>query len=231
MKRVYAKVAVVPDDDGFSVVLDRRPARTPMGAALAVPAFDLARAIAAEWDAQVARVDPQTMPMTRLAAVSLDVVGGSRCAVVGQVVGYGATDLVCYRAERPPALVERQGAAWDPLVDWARTTLDAPLRVTQGVVPVAQPDAALDALRRAVEACDDWRLAALASATATAGSVVIGLALTRGRIDAAEAWRASQVDEAFAIEQWGEIAEAATRHAALGVQIAEARRFLDLLEG
>lgn len=231
MKRVYRRVAVAARDGGFAVELDGRPAKTPLKRPLVVLSRALAEAIAAEWDAQKVDVDPYAMPIMRLAATALDVVADRRTEVVGQIAGFGATDLVCYRADRPPALVERQEAAWRPLVEWAMAALDTRLAVTHGVVPVAQPAEALDALRRAVEGFDDWRLVALGSATAASGSLVIALALAAGRIDALEAWTASQIDETFEIEQWGEDPEAQLRLGALKSQIADARRFLDLLEG
>ena len=43
-----------------------------------------------------------------------------------------------------------------------------------------------------------------------------------GRIDAAEAFAASQLDESFQIEEWGEDAEASARRKALAEDIAAA---------
>lgn len=229
MRRVYKAVAIAPREAGFAVVLDGRPVRTPRRRELVVPTAALAEAIAAEWRGQRDKVDPHAMPLMRLAATALDIVGTDRAAVVDQVAGYAATDLVCYWAEHPPELIERQHAAWQPLIDWAMAALDARLTVTRGVVPVAQPDSALRALRRSVDACDDWRLAALGGATTAAGSLVIGLALMAGRLDACAAWAASQIDETFEIERWGEDDEATTRRAALAAALADARRFHDML--
>ncbi|MEX2649325.1 MAG: ATP12 family protein [Alphaproteobacteria bacterium] len=231
MKRVYRAVRIAAGDGGFAVELDGRAAKSPARRPLLVPARGLAVAIAAEWDAQVVEVDPRSMPLTRLASSALDVVAVRHAEVAAEIAGYGATDLVCHRSERPPELVLRQESAWQPLVDWAMRALDAPLLVTRGVVPVAQPEAALHALRRAVERLDSWRLTALASASHAAGSVIVGLALAARRIDAEQAWRASQVDETFEIEQWGADAESTVRRAALRDELIQARRFLDLVEG
>jgi chaperone required for assembly of F1-ATPase len=230
VKRVFKSVSTRETQEGHAVEIDGRPARTPARRVLVVPTGALATAIAAEWDQQTRKVDPRAMPLTRLASSALDIVAERHAEVVKEVAGYGATDLVCYRAERPPELVLLQDATWQPLVDWAMAALDAPLVVTRGVVPVAQPKAALKALRRAIAAADPWRLAALASATHAAGSVIVALALAARRIDAEEAWRASQIDETFEIEQWGEDAEATKRLAALREDLFNARRFLDLLE-
>jgi len=55
--------------------------------------------------------------------------------------------------------------------------------------------------------------------------------LLSGRIDADEAFAASQLDESFQIEAWGEDAEEAQRRAALAADIAAAARFIRLLHG
>jgi chaperone required for assembly of F1-ATPase len=196
---------------------------------LAVPGRALAVAVADEWARQEGTVRPPAMPLTRLATTAIDVVGTRRAAMVENVAGYAASDLVCYRAEGPAELVRRQAEAWQPLVDWVGARFDARLAITRGVVPVAQPGATLAVLRRAVEARDDWRLAALASVTAAAGSVVIGLAVLEGVLGPEAAFRASQVDESFEIEHWGEDPEATARREELRATIAAAARFLALL--
>ena len=66
-------------------------------------------------------------------------------------------------------------------------------------------------------------------ATAACGSLVIGLALIEGRRDAEEAFAASQLDESFQIEAWGEDAEQAERRRTLAADIQAAARFISLL--
>lgn len=212
------------------MLLDARPLRTPGGAEMLLPAA-LATAVAAEWEAQSDEIRPQTMPLMRLASTAIDRVAAHRQGVVDEIAGYAATDLVCYRAKHPPELAARQHAVWQPLMDWARLRFDAPLLVTTGILPRPQPAEALASLRTAVEALDLLRLTALHAAVTAAGSLVIGLALLEGRLGAREAWEASQLDETFQIERWGEDAEAAGRRAALRRDLEDARRFLDLLRG
>jgi chaperone required for assembly of F1-ATPase len=231
MKRAYKEVAVAAVEGGFAVTLDGRPVRTPGRKPLVAPSAALAEAIAAEWRAQGDRVDPHRMPQTRLASTALDLVPGRRPAVVDEIAAYAGTDLLCYRADAPAELRTRQDAAWQPLLDWAAERYGATLLVTAGVVPRPQPAAALAALRRAVEAQDDLALVALHAATAAAGSLIVGLALLEGRLDAAAAFDLSQLDESFQIEKWGEDAEAARRRRALRADLAEAAQFHQLRRG
>jgi chaperone required for assembly of F1-ATPase len=229
MRRVYTRVETVAADRGHGIALDGKPLKTPGRRDIIVPSTALAAAIAAEWDAQQHEVRPTTMPLTRLAATALDRVATERDKIARDVAAYAAADLVCYRADRPPALAARQHAAWQPLIDWAALHYDAPLRVTLGVIPTGQPQQSLNAFAAAVAAQDDFRLAALHALTAACGSLVIALALLEGRLHAAAAFAASQLDESFQIEAWGEDAEAADRRRALAAEIAIAARFLELL--
>lgn len=232
MKRVYKTVAVaeVGPGEGWEVRLDGRPLRTPGRAPLVLRQKALADAIAAEWDAQDEEVRPDAMPLMQLASTAVDRVAPARDAIVDGVVRYAGTDLLCYRAdEAQPALQERQARVWQPILDWAALRYDARLAVRAGLMPVEQPQGAIQALRAAVEALDDMTLSGVQNATAVLGSLVLALALHDGRISAEEAFEASQLDETFQIEQWGEDAEAARRREMIRADILGTRRFLDLL--
>jgi len=229
VKRFYRDATVTEGEHGFGIALDGKPVRTPAKHALAVPSRALAEAIAAEWQAQGERVDPRTLPLTRLASIALDLVAPRRAQVVAEVAKYAGTDLVCYRAEEPAELRARQQATWQPLIDWAAERFDAPLGVTSGVLPVAQPPATLAAFAAAVGAYDTHRLAALHLATAALGSLVLALALAEGRLDPESAFAAAHLDESFQIERWGEDPEQTKRRAGLKEDIALAARFVALL--
>jgi chaperone required for assembly of F1-ATPase len=231
MKRVYREVRVAPAGDDWGIWLDSRQLHTPARAPLLLPRRALAAAVAAEWDAQRDEVVPASMPLMRLTATAIDRVTPQRAAVIAEIVGYAETDLVCHRADRPPDLVARQSAVWQPLVDWATLRFDAPLVVTTGVVPQRQPPAVAAAFRSTVDALDLYWLTALHSATTACGSLVVGLALLDRRLDAESAWQASQLDETFQIEKWGEDPEAAARRRDLKGDIEATARFMDLLRG
>lgn len=229
-KRSYSETGTAAIDGGFAVLLDGRPLKTPHGRRLVLASAELAAAVAGEWAAQPDTLKPETMPITRLACAVADRDGQGRQGVVEHAVKYGGTDLVCYRAADPVALAKRQQAAWGPLLEWAATALGARLVVTTGVAPVRQPADALARLRLAVEALDDARLTVLAAVVEASGSLVVALALVMGRIDAATAAEASQVDETWQSEKWGEAEDDRARRRALADEIAAAARFLELLD-
>lgn len=229
-KRFYKQAAAGKYEGAFAVLLDGKPVKTPGRNVLALPARALADAAAAEWAAQGEHIDPATMPLTRLANVALDRVAAEDAAVAAEIAKYAGSDLVCYRATDPAELVAQQGAAWDPVLFWARDELGARFTCAEGVRHVAQPEAALAAVRAAVDAMQrPFGLAALASATALAGSALIALALARGHLSADAAWAAAHVDEDWNIARWGEDAEAAARRAARRAEFGAAAQVLAAL--
>lgn len=229
IKRFYEAAGATAAEGGYTVALDGRPIKTPGRATLLLPTRALAEAIAEEWSVQVEMVKPETMALMSLACTAIDIIAPRREDVVAELAGYGGTDLICYRVEQPSALVERQREHWQPLLDWAATALKAPLVTTSGLLVAAQPAEVLDALARAVADHDDMALAALASAVKAAGSLVIGLALSAGRIDAEAAFAAAELHETHQIETWGEDPEATRRRAGVRADLGAAERFFGLL--
>jgi len=220
--------------NGFAVVAGDRPWRTPAGADLVVPTRALAEALADEIAAaRVAgkawRPRMDALGLTRLAATAIDRIGPASVATCGALLGFAATDLVCYRDSGASALRTRQEAAWQPLLDWLAESFDARLIVVEGVIPEPQPQAALDALSAALDRCDPFTLAGLGLAVQTAGSLAIGLALAHGHLDAAQASALADLDEAFQNEQWGADAEALAKRRLRADDMALAERFLKLL--
>ncbi|MFH6782608.1 MULTISPECIES: ATP12 family chaperone protein [Methylobacterium] len=211
-KRFYEEAGVAPAEDGFRLVLDGRPARTPARRYLAVPQAALAEALAAEWGAQGEFIDPARMPLTRLVNSALDGVSERREAVIDDLSAYAGTDLVVYRAGDPARLVAAQATAWDPVLAWAHEALGARFVLSEGVMHVTQPEASLQALRRAIAAVESpTALAGLHSMTTLTGSLLIALAVLHGRLTPQEGWTAAHVDETFQAEVWGRDAEAEAR--------------------
>jgi chaperone required for assembly of F1-ATPase len=213
-KRFYKETSVGEGEAGFAVLLDGKPVRTPAQRALALPTRALAQAVAAEWAEQSETIDPANMPLTKLANVAIDRVEAERQAIVDEIAKYAGTDLVCYRASEPAGLAAAQRAAWDPVLDWAGDALGARFRCAEGMTHVAQSGEAIAAVRAEVAKFHStFALAALASATALAGSALIALALARGKLSADVAWAAAHVDEDWNTARWGEDAEATARRA------------------
>ncbi len=227
-KRFWSEASAGPCDGGFTVRLDGRGAKTPAKTPLILPTAALAEAVAAEWEAQTGKVSPASMPLTRMANSALDKVAPQFREVADMIAAYGGSDLLCYRATGPRELIARQAAAWDPLLDWAARVLSAPLITTAGVMPVAQPQAALAALSARVHALTPFELAALHDLVAISGSLILGLAVACGHLTPDQAWDASRIDETWQAELWGRDEDAARIEALRRAALLDAGRFFAL---
>lgn len=228
-RRFYKAASVAPRGSAFRLLLDGKPVRTPARNEMLLPTRALADAVAAEWDAQSERIDPVTMPLTRLVNSAIDGVMGREAEVRADVVKYAGSDLVCYRAEGPAELVRRQSEAWDPVLAWAREALGASFHVAKGIMPTVQPAQARTSIARAVEAHSAFDLAALHVMTTLMGSALLALAHARGHMSADDAWAAAHVDEDWQISQWGGDAEAEARRERRWMEMQAASRLILLL--
>ena len=232
MRRFWTEAAVAGQRGAYAILLDGKPMRIPGGAPLSVRGRALAEAIAAEW--QVAggekggALSMDAVPLTRIAGTAQDRIAPDPVPVARQLARYAETDLLCYRAERPEALVARQARAWQPWLDWLEREHGARLVPTAGIVHCPQDADALARVGEAMAARTPEALAALGLAIPALGSAVLGLALADAALGAADAHALSDLDEQFEVEAWGEDAEAARRRAGVAADIALAERFLRL---
>ena len=228
-KRFYKEARAQARDGAFVLTLDGKPARTPGRNAVALPNQAAGDAVAAEWAAQGETIEPWTMPMTRLVNSALDGVVRDMEPARAEIVKYAGTDLLCYRAGEPEALVAAQREAWDPVLAASREKLGADFAVSSGIAFVTQPDTAIEAVRKAVAAVRrPLPLAALHVMTTLTGSAILSLATALGWLAPAAAWAAAHVDEDFQVRAWGEDEQASARRAQRWREMAAAARLYAL---
>ncbi len=213
-KRFYKAVTIAEVDEGHSIELDGKAIRTPARKLLVVATKPLAELLVHEWEAQVEVIDPSTMPVTRLLNTAIDGVAADTQAVFDDIVRFSSSDLLCYRAEAPQALVERQRDLWDPVLDWAGNSLGARFILIEGVMHHDQPPEAISAYSAALRRHDDaTTLAALHTITTLTGSALLALAFADGTLPADKVWSLAHLDEDWTIEHWGSDEEAEERRA------------------
>jgi chaperone required for assembly of F1-ATPase len=227
--RFYKEVSTAAQDGGFAVLLDGKPVKTPGRAALALPTAAFAEAVAEEWRAQGEQIEPASMPLTGLAHAALDLVPHHRGKVIEHILGFGRSDLLCYRADAPSGLAARQARLWDPWLAWIAEAHGVRLQTGTGVAFIEQPVDAGLALEKLVCARSDFQMAALDRAASLTGSIVLGLAMLDRRLSAADAFAAAHVDEEYQAETWGRDAAAEARKAYLLAELAAAERVFRLL--
>ena len=228
MKRFWQEVAVGPER---GVALDGRPVRTPGRVPLLLPTGALAHAVADEWRAVGDMLDPRAMPLTGLANAAIDRVAPDPRAFATGLSRYAESDLLCYRAETPEPLIERQAAAWDPIIAGAQTRYDIHIETTAGIIHRPQPPLTLARLAEATAALDPFALAACSPIVTITGSLLLCLALVEGALSPDAAWNAAHVDEDWQAELWGEDSLATRTRAHNRAAFDSAVRFLGLSRG
>lgn len=227
-KRFWKMAGAVETDDGFAIELDGRRVKTPAKAALVVPTGEMAQAIADEWAAQEDVVNPLTMPVTRSANAAIDKVRQQHSEVAQMLADYGDADLLCYRADKPAALVARQAEKWNPALDWAEQELGVRLVVHTGVLHQPQEAVVLARLLAQVQSHSEFQMAAFHDLVSLSGSLVLGFAATRNWRATDEIWTLSRLDDLWQQDQWGKDEDAAKTAELKRTAFLHAKRFFDM---
>ncbi len=213
-KKFYKSAEVAEEDGLFKVLLDGRPVRTPGKAVLQLNSHSVMENISSEWNAQIERIDPMTMPVTRLINTTIDGVSTDMQAVKEDIIRYAGTDLLCYRAEAPEQLVDQQNELWDPVIDWAQSALNARFVLAAGVMHLDQPPESINAFGVHVGQIDKPAVLAATHVVMTlTGSAILAMAVLKDHLTADEAWKLAHLDEDWNISLWGEDEEAMERRA------------------
>ena len=205
MKRFYEQVNVVGIEGRYHVTLDDKPVKTPARRDIHVSEA-LASLLAEEWARQGETIQATAMTTMRLVATAIDRIADNPAAALAEFRSYAGSDLLCYRSPEPRELVHRQQALWDPILDWARQRYDVSFELSNGIMPVPQPEETLNRLERAA-GHDELRLSGLIYGCHMMGSAVLALALAEGEIAQDQAHSLSCLDHLYQLETWGEDAE------------------------
>ncbi|WND01578.1 ATP12 family protein [Temperatibacter marinus] len=229
MKRFYKSVAVIEKESGYSITLDQRNLKTPLKASLVMPTRALAAAVAEEWEAQEEIINTEAMPLTKLANTAIDRVNSRREDIIDELSAYSGTDLICYYAEYPEMLVERQKDAWSPYHGWLQETYGVTLKTTSGIIHVTQEADVLSRLKDEMKTIDSFRLTALHGFTTGLGSFTMGLSMIKNSVPLDTIWPAALVDELFQEEEWGADEEAVETRKNLYFDMQSTEKYLTYL--
>jgi chaperone required for assembly of F1-ATPase len=230
-RRFYKVAEAAPVEGGFAVHLDGRTPKSPAKSPLVLPTLALAQLVAAEWEAQETLIDSAAMPATRLAFTAIDRISETRAEVAKEVAAYAGSDLLCYRAEHPTPLVERQDRDWQPLLDWAGRELGVTFTPVAGIIHAPQPPETLAEVEALALSLDDFSLAGVAYAAGLLGSTVLALAIRADQIDGQRALDLSRLEEIFQAQTWGQDEEARQRAEHLSVEAKVLERWFAALRG
>ena len=230
MKRFYKDVSVEEVEGGWQVALDGRAIRTQGGQQpQVVPANTLARALAGEWESQGEEIDPELFLFRDHADFAIDIVRPDRKATIEKLIGYAETDTLCYRADPEDALYRYQQERWEPLVEHVEGKFDVRFQRVSGIVHRPQAEETLAALRRHLEAEDDFALAGITAMASLAASLCVALLANDGTIkDPMELWQDANLEEEWQADKWGRDEQAEAVRKKRGADFSTAQLFTAL---
>ena len=214
IKRFYKKATLKGKAAPFCVMLDGRPVKTPMRQPLCVTSRAMGRAIVREWNDQEVFIEPETMPVTKYTNTAIDRVEPRRKAIIDEIVAFAASDLICYRAESPAGLVQRQAEIWDPVIEWVKSEYGLAFTTVAGIVYASQPDETLAKTWKLLEQKSSFELVAIHELANLLGSTLLTLALVGGKLTKEQTWAAAHIDEDWNLELWGTDEDTEKRRAA-----------------
>ncbi len=231
MKRFYKAVSVGEAPGGYEVLLDGRAVKTVGAKPQLVPTLALAEAMAAEWAQQGDQLSTAAFLLRDLADFAIDVVAADRGRAIAELLPYSETDTLCYRAEPDEPLAMRQREVWEPLLLQAEARHGVRFVRVAGIIHRPQPNETLARLAAELAALDPFALAALRNTSALTASLILGLAALEPETDLQALWAASNLEENWQIEQWGQDDQAAARQERRLASFLAAARFAALARG
>jgi chaperone required for assembly of F1-ATPase len=230
LKRFYQDVSLADCDGGWQVCFDGKPMRSPAKASLVLPARRLAEEVADEWQRQEQFVELDGMPHTQFSCAATDYTAVYRADVEAETLAYITTDLLCYRAQEPQDMVQRQNEQWNPWVRWAEERFNLRMALVVGIMPVEQSGETLDEMRRQIAALDDFSLTAVWLVAKHTGSLLLAFAVQQGALEAPVAFNLSRLEEDFQNARWGVDEEARSRRHSTAAEMEALGKFISLIQ-
>lgn len=231
MKRFYKLVSTKKQPEGYEILLDGKPIKTPSDNSLVVATEELANEIVGEWAGQGEEISPDSMPLTQILSTQIDQVSMEREAMTETLMKYLDTDLLCYRTAQPPELVTLQAEAWDPFLTWFEERFGEALQTTTTLQALTQNSEIHQNILGHIKSMGDDAFTVLQLVTSLSGSLVLGLAFVEGAVTPEQVFAAAHVEEHHKAEIYDEKTHGpdpmqAQKQAAMKKDLAAAKKFL-----
>ncbi len=118
-----------------------------------------------------------------------------------KLLEFARTDLLFFWGDKRELYIKQQNE-WQPILDWIKDLLDVEVNVTDKI-DVPDNEKMQAPLEKIFAKMNDKELACYYAASLNMKSVLLALALIKGRIDASEAGRLSYLEELWQNEMWG----------------------------
>lgn len=193
-------------DGGFTVLLDGRNLKSPARNPFAVQSEELAHVVATEWDMQGEEVKTHVMYVTGLCNTSIDEpMRLTKEQRIDNLMPFLETDTVLLHADTPDVFVDMQNEEWGPIVQRFNQRLGVELEPTYLLYPPPHPEQSLETVRQKLLSYTNWQLTGAEFAIEAARSLILGLELLDGSVNATQAAELSLLEQKFQTERFGEV--------------------------
>ncbi len=231
MKKFFSKVEVKKNKAGFySIVLDDNELSTPSKKVMQFDSEELARLVASEWEVQGEKINPYEMPITRFVNTAIDRVANARYVYISELNEYLDTDLLLYRAKEGMELRDKQDREWQPVLDWVKQEFEAEFFPTDDLVPMDQEDASKAKIIKYISSLSDFGLTTAYLISANTGSVLLSVAMLKGKLNAEQVYDISLLDELWQAELWGKDEEAEEKRVKIRAELNALENFIDSMD-
>ncbi|CAK1550079.1 unnamed protein product [Leptosia nina] len=205
-KRFYTRTDIVQNENKWEVILDHRKLKTPNGQVFNVDTEGLARAVAAEWDAQQDIIAQPTMHLTALCNTALDNPGKlTKHDIAIHLLEYFSTDTILFFSDEEKELQLLQEEKWGPLLDWFEKRFGVRQEVSKDLQPPPVSTETRAVLARHFLSYDFPALNAMNFGVEALKSPILMLACVDKFIQAKEAVMLARLEEEYQLQRWGRV--------------------------
>ncbi len=225
-KKFWNAVTINKEDQFYTLYLDDKAARSPGGNILQLHNTCLMEKIAQEWQSIHEYIDPNKMPLSRLAMTYMDKLQHDKENMknwLWQGLDYLSTDLLLFPSDQEK-LRQEEDAIWLPLIKKAEELLDCNFIQSDSLQVPEQNARIAQTIFDSVYSVDFLKISVILCLVQSTGSVILAYLALKQEISAQQIIEASQLQEQFQMRIWGEIDE---QNACLQQQAFEIKQFMN----
>ncbi len=204
MKKFYKEASSKKSEDGYTILLDNKPVKTPLGRELSSPTQPLADLMCKEWEEQVEDIVPDSMPINQIITTALDRVANDREEIARQVLAYLDTDMICYRADQPENYAIRQKEAWDTWINWFDELTGEKLETTTALIAIKQSSNNNQFVSNYIKGLALYKFTVFQLLVSITGSIILSMAFMHRKLDTTELFNLSHVEDLLRSEIYNE---------------------------
>lgn len=148
-----------------------------------------------------------------------------RSEIIDRLVDFSLNDVLLFWSSEE-SLQKEQEKKWMPIIQWVDENVNAKFKATTGIDVTPTSTETLQELRNYINQFSDKELTAFYMAALNMRSVLLALALVKGRINATTAFELSELEELYQVRKWGKEPEAEARRKSLKASISDVEKYL-----